>query len=104
MSARHRFLTTKDLHWQWFNPLAFGMVPESEGGVNPREAALQLDKMKAAALHYTKSAGGWSEEIGLFFNVFGHNNVNSLFLHVVDMSVLGPGFNANSHKNCPLDD
>lgn len=59
--------------------------------------------MKAAAIHYARNVGGWSDEIGLYVNIFGHNNVNSLFVHVVDMSELGPGFGFQSFKNCPLD-
>ena len=35
MSKRHRFLTCKDLHWQWFNVLGFGLLPESKGGAGP---------------------------------------------------------------------
>lgn len=99
MGHRHRLLTTKNLHWQWFNALVFGLVP---GGVSPRDALVEVQEMKAAALHYAKNAG-WSDDVGLFVNVFGHNNVNSLFVHVLDMAELGPGFEYHFHKNCPLD-
>mmetsp|Transcript_111803 Transcript_111803/g.315805 ORF Transcript_111803/g.315805 Transcript_111803/m.315805 type:complete len:722 (-) Transcript_111803:60-2225(-) len=103
MSLRHRFLTTKDLHWQWFNALVFGLVSAEDGGVSSLEAAAQVESMRDAALHYTKNVGGWSDDIGLFVNVFGHNNVNSLFVHILDMSVLGPSFKFHAKKNCPLD-
>merc|ERR1719463_1001612 len=53
MSKRHRFLTTKDLHWQWFNPISFGMVPKDQGGVDVDVAIQRLEEMKRAALHYT---------------------------------------------------
>lgn len=104
MAIRHRFLTTKDLHWQWFNPLIFGLVSEEDGGVNARKALAEVERMKAASLQYAKNIGGWTDKIGLFVNVFGHNNVNSLFVHILDMSDLGPSFSLHGFKNCPLDD
>lgn len=104
MAIRHRFLTTKDLHWQWFNPLIFGLVDEADGGVNVRKALAEAERLKAAALHYARNIGGWTDQIGLFVNVFGHNNVNSLFVHILDMSDLGPSFSYHGFKNCPLDD
>lgn len=103
MSRKHRFLTTKDLHWQWFNALVFGMAPDEFGGVSIEEAVAELKKMKAAAIQYTKRSGGWSDRVGLFVNVFGHNSVNSLFIHILDMKHIGPPFDALSYKNCPLD-
>jgi len=103
MARRHRFLTTKDLHWQWFNPIVMGMVPASDGGVDPRRALAEVEEMKAACLHFAQNVGGWSTQIGLFVNIFGHNNVNSLFIHILDMSELGPGFSFHAFKNCPLD-
>lgn len=105
MSKRHRFLTTRNLHWQWFNALAFGMVDpmDQDGGCDLVAVLQEVEEMKAAALHYAKHVGGWSSEVGLFVNVFGHNNVNSLFVHILDMSACGPSFKAQAHKNCPLD-
>mmetsp|Transcript_73908 Transcript_73908/g.154004 ORF Transcript_73908/g.154004 Transcript_73908/m.154004 type:complete len:759 (+) Transcript_73908:35-2311(+) len=103
MARRHRFLTTKNLHWQWFNMLVVGMVPLAEGGVDPRVALAEVEEMKAACLRYARNTPGWSEQVGLFVNIFGHNNVNSLFIHVLDMSELGPSFSFQSFKNCPLD-
>lgn len=103
MARRHRFLTTRSLHWQWFNPLVFGLVPADEEGVSVQEALKEVEDMKAAALHYAKHIGGWSDQVGLFVNVFGHNSVNSLFVHILDMSELGPGFAFQSFKNLPFD-
>lgn len=103
MARAHRFLTTRDLHYQWFNPLVFGLVPAEDDGVNARAALAEVEQMKSAALLFAKNAG-WSEKIGLFVNVFGHNNVNSLFIHVLDMAELGPAFSYHSFKNLPLDD
>lgn len=103
MARRHRFLTTKDLHWQWFNASVFGMVPKNEGGVDLPGAVKEVMAMKDAALGYAKQVGGWSDQIGLYVNVFGHNQVNSLFLHVLDLKDPGPTLDELSFKNCPLD-
>ena len=103
MARLHRFLTTRDLHYQWFNPLIFGLVPPDDDGVTARSALAEVEQMKSAALLFAKNAG-WSDKVGLFVNVLGHNNVNSLFIHVLDMSELGPAFSYHSFKNCPLDD
>merc|ERR1712232_1507483 len=67
MAKRHRFLTTKNLDWQWFNPIVFGMNNE-EGGASSLEAAGEVQHMKEAALHYVRHVGGWSDEVGLFFH------------------------------------
>jgi len=103
MSMRHRFITTKNLHWQWFNALSFGLVPPEDGGVSLEDAIAELQDMKAAALFYASNAHGWSSNVGLFFHVFGHNSVNSLHLHVLDMDHVGPTFKKLNYKNCPLD-
>lgn len=104
MARRHRFLTTKNLHWQWFNALVFGMVDIAEMGVPIHQALEEVKAMKAAALLYAKNVGGWSNNVGLFVNVFGHNSVNSLFVHVLDMAKTGPAFKELSFKNLPLDE
>jgi len=103
MSKRHRFLTTKDLHWQWFNALVFGLA-EEDGAVNASAALREVEDMKTAALHYAQNVGGWSSEVGLFVNVFGHNSVNSLFVHILDMKELGPAFQFQAFKTLPLED
>lgn len=103
MARRHRFLTTRDLHWQWFNAICFGMLSPEDGGVGPKAALEQVLAMKAAALQYARRVGGWSDQVGLFVNVFGHNSVNSLFIHVVDLKETGPAFEALAFKNCSLD-
>lgn len=104
MSLRHRFLTTKDLHWQWFNALVFGLAPAEEGGADYPTVLTELELMKAAALHYTKHVGGWSENVGLYVHVYGHCSVNSLHVHILDLEVIGPTFRALFHKNLSLDD
>jgi len=103
MARRHRFLTIKNLHWQWFNLLVVGLVPSELDGISPREALTVVEEMKAAALRFARNVGGWSDQVGLYVNVFGHNNVNSLFVHILDMTEVGPGFSVQAFKNCPLD-
>lgn len=66
MGCRHRFLTTKDLKWKWFNALVFGMHESSE---NDEEQELQvaidfLQDLKQAALTYVANVGGWSKKLG----------------------------------------
>lgn len=103
MSRKHRFLTTKNLHWSAFNALTIGLVPEEEGGLSMQSGIRMLEEMKEAALTYTKKAEGWSDNVGLFLHVFGHCSVNSLHLHILDMNATGPTFLALNFKNCPLD-
>jgi hypothetical protein len=103
MSKHHRFLTTKDLHWSWFNALAFGKVPPEDGGASLAAVIAEVESMKAAALTFTAATPGWSNSIGLFFHVFGHNSVNALHLHVLDMSAVGPTFKWFDYKNCHVD-
>jgi len=103
MSRRHRFLTTKKKHWQWFNALSFGLVPFNAGGCNVAEALTEVERMKAACLLYASRSKGWSDKVGLFVHVFGHNTVNSLHVHILDMSELGPSYWKQEFKNCPLD-
>eukprot|EP00928_Gymnodinium_smaydae_P003600 TRINITY_DN11280_c0_g2_i1.p1 TRINITY_DN11280_c0_g2~~TRINITY_DN11280_c0_g2_i1.p1 ORF type:complete len:849 (-),score=111.59 TRINITY_DN11280_c0_g2_i1:212-2758(-) len=102
MARRHRFLTTKNLHWQWFNAIVFGLVPRTEGGVSLEGALAEVEAMRDAANNYAREVGGWSKQVGLFVTVCGHNKMNSLHVHILDMSVLGPSFNKWKYKMCPL--
>lgn len=103
MSRRHRFITVKDFHWQWFNPLIYGLVPASDGGVSIDNALATAIEIKEAAIHYAKNMGGWSEKVGVFAHLFGHCGLNCLYIHVVDLSELGPSFGFHFNKNCPFD-
>lgn len=104
MSCRHRFLTTKDLNWKWFNALVLGMIKTGKDEKNELMAAIDfLKDIKKAALTYVANIGGWSNNIGLYFHIFGHNSVNSLHLHMLDMDAVGPTFWQLDYKNCPLD-
>merc|ERR1712014_168859 len=79
------------------------MLHPDEGGATVEEAIAELEAMRTAALEFTASSPEWSNKVGLFFHVFGHNSVNSLHLHILDMNELGPTFWKYEYKNCPID-
>merc|ERR1711871_1205447 len=98
MSKHHALLIVKDLHWEWFNVLTFGLVSCLENGVT------KLEEMKAAALLWANATEGWpaSERIGLFLHV--EASVKSAHLHILDMDNLGPTFDKLSYRNLPIDE
>merc|ERR1712129_560598 len=67
------------------------------------DTVVHCERMKAAALEYTRCVGGWSEKVGLYFHIFGHNSVNSLHVHILDLSCVGPAYRYFDFKNCPFD-
>ena len=99
MAERHRFLLLKDLHWGWFNCLAFGI----RGGAALADAVATLEAMKEAALSYTRADGGWSTSVGLYLHCYPLNSVQALHLHIVDLAAVGPTHAALAHKNLPID-
>lgn len=98
MSKRHRFLLTRDLSWKWFNVLAFGLDPK-----DLNEAIRTLLDMKTTAKSWASKMPNWSNNIGLYFHVYGHASVNALHLHIVDLEVTGPTLNFLNYKNLPID-
>jgi len=98
MSKHHRFMLVRDLSWNLFNVIAFGM----EGDSSLRKAVAMLEEMEAAARMYVAASEGWSSDIGLYFHMYGHSSVNSLHLHIVDVATKGPTFDALAYKNLPL--
>lgn len=104
MSKRHRFLSTKDLSWQWFNVLAFGLDRDAH---SLSQAIALLEDMKSAAEAFAAATPEWSADpsrLGLFLHVFPHNSVDSLHLHMVDLAVTGPTYEVLKEKNLPLAD
>lgn len=110
MAKRHRFLIRRDLNWRWFNGLVFGMI-DANGNIGDKDycapdAVEEVERMKEAALTYVENARDieeWSNNIGLFYHIYGHNSVNSMHLHIVDLDFVGPGFKKMAHKNIPID-
>jgi len=100
MSKRHRLLTLKDLRWEWFNALTFGLLSDLRLGI------ARLEELRRASLLYCKNSGDWppEERIGLFVHVYAHCSVNSLHIHIVDLENLGPTFEKLAYKNLSLDD
>lgn len=103
MSARHRFLTCRDLRWDRFNCLTLGMQGGHRG---LRHAVAFLEEMLRVAAAWVAAPSnvrdGWrTDSLGCFFHVYPHNSVPSLHLHLVDLSAVGPSFAAHAHKNMP---
>lgn len=69
-----------------------------------KKAIRVVEEMKVAALAYAKAQPDWSDKIGLYFHAYGHASVNSVHLHIIDLSVTGPTFGYCKYKNVPLDD
>ena len=75
-----------------------------------------LTKMREAAYAFVKedAKSGWSlrkvttatgeqlGDIGLFFHCYPYCSVNSLHLHIVDLSETGPTYPVFKHKNLPM--
>lgn len=99
MSERHRFLIPRNLHWEWFNVLTFGLISGPEKGVE------MLEGMKEAALHWAKQMEDWPSEsrIGLFLVVWPLTTVPHAHLHIVDLNRVGPSFERLSKKMLPID-
>ena len=92
MGQRHRFLTTRDLSWTWFNVLSVGLNGRAS---SLREALNTLDALHEAAHAFARGTPGWSdapERLSLFFHCFPYNSVPSLHMHVVDLGAIGPTF------------
>jgi len=100
MGERHRFMLLRDLSWDTFNVLAFGL----DGGRSLDMAIEMLELMETAARTYASKTAGWSSNVGMYFHVYGHNSVNALHLHLVDLANTGPTFDEMKKKNLSLQD
>lgn len=105
MSLRHKFLTTKDLSWTFFNVLAFGLDGDAAG---LREAIQVVEELERGAKAFASATAGWAgsspEQLGLFFHCFPHCSVNSLHMHILDLTATGPTYKHLGFKNLPLAD
>jgi len=90
MGKRHRFITTTNLRWDYFNVLTI----EDPGF---------LLRMRDYALE-SAEAWGWSDAIGLCFHPYPFNSVPSLHLHVLDMTLRGTTYDVLHYKNLALED
>lgn len=99
MSDRHRFMLIKDLSWWWFNALVIGM----KGAGALEESIRIVTEMEKASREYASASDlGWSSNIGLYFHVYGHNSVNSLHLHIVDLDATTKFYDELNYKNLPV--
>jgi len=87
----HVFLTTRNLHWSYFNVISIVIHKRYEF----------LLRMKAAALLYSESRG-WNNP-GFYFHCFPHNSVKSLHLHIVNLDNIGFQYWNCVHKNLSID-
>ena len=115
-------MTVKDLDWRHFNVLTVGMFDPSRHSSDSEDGEAENDKkrlelldrahgdlklMKEAALAYTRAPETdekWSKNIGLYFNCYPHSFVNSLHMHIVDLSVTGPTYAKLSPRNLSIDE
>ena len=95
----HRFMLINDRAWANFNVASLGV----SGGAELAHALDSLRQMKRHALAYARSEGR-PGPIGLYFHVYPSNSVQSLHLHIVDLSTAGPTHAACAYKNMRLDD
>ena len=72
-----------------------------------REAAYAFVKEDAKSgwslRSVTTAAGEQLVDIGLFFHCYPHCSVNSLHMHIVDLSETGPTYPMFKHKNLRMD-
>jgi len=80
LPTRHRFLVLRDRTWHKFNVLVLG---KSGGRNDLMEAIALLEEMKAEAIDFA-ARSGWSNTIGLYFEVYPHASADALYLHVID--------------------
>lgn len=85
----HVFMTSTNVHWTYFNILTI------------RDVAF-LKRMRANAEKYANGRG-W-KRVGMYFHCFPLNNVQSLYLHIVNLDTVGPHHRAQRSKNLSLDD
>jgi len=103
MGARHRFITTSDLSWDYFNVLAFGLDGDAK---SLREAIEALEAAMEAARTFARGTANWSaspDRLGMFFHCFPYNSVQSLHMHLVDLNETGPTFTHFAYKNLPAE-
>jgi len=98
MSERHRFLTTRNLSWRWFNALIFGLGSNEQLA----EAVRHVEQMIEAGRHYTQRTG-YTGNVGFFFHTYGLSSVNSLHMHMLDLDHVGPTYRHLQHKNLPAE-
>jgi len=70
---------------------------------NLEDAIAMLKSLRTAAMLYTRSKEGWSNNVGLFFHVYSLSSVNALHLHLLDLDHCGPSYEQLRYRNLSLD-
>lgn len=83
----HVFITTKNLHWKYFNIKSIIHFKEWEF----------LDRLHKAAIKYCQFRK-W-KNVELFFHEFPDNSVNSLHLHILNKDNLGVHYHKHEHRS-----
>lgn len=100
MSRFHKFMLPKSLEWYNFNVLTLGIVTGTE-----IEALELLNHMEIQSLKYAYEVGGLQPyEVGLYFHCYPNNSIQMLHLHILDITALGPTWEALNYKNLSLND
>jgi hypothetical protein len=85
----HVFMTTTDLHWQYFNILTL-------------TDKVFLKQMRHAATNYALSRKWTNFEF--IFNCYPLNDYQSMYLHIVNLDCVGPNFDKERYRNLTMDD
>ena len=88
----HVFITTKNLHVDYFNILPIVL----------KKDVRFLEEILYAALEYSKNRG-WTNP-GFYFHTYPLNSVQSLHLHVINKDKLGPMFYKKQYNNLDIYD
>lgn len=93
---------------EWFNVLTFGLGNHGELNTeslkDARETLLQMKEVPEVFVEkYNEESDEKWRSLGLYFHVAPYNSVQSLHMHMLDMSRLGKSFEFHNHKNLPWD-
>jgi hypothetical protein len=99
MSKNHKFIAPRRTEWNLFNVATLGM---GTGGVCREECVKMLQRMRDAGLAYAEKKG-WTD-VFLGFHCFPFCTVNTLHMHVVDLSNVGPTYRYLNYKNLSISD
>jgi hypothetical protein len=104
MSAYHQFVGVKNMNWDLFNVLTFGLEPGSITPNSKEAVILMLNELQTIGNAWAESKCIPREYLGLYFHVYPFNSVQSLHMHMVDKREQheGVAMKINQHKNMPI--
>jgi hypothetical protein len=107
MSSCHELLIPLELSWEWFNILTVGMVGDLQTRLAGCKAALErIVRMRDASIHYISKLPkqGFEGDVGMFFHCFPYCKVNSMHMHILDVTEANNCFSENAYRNLGLGD